>query len=127
MKFEFCLEYGVKVTNAHLSLMEWIENGEEKKVRIYDESSHKWHQIGETLGFDNGVLEGIGQDGHNVRDRVTKVLGIWYENACGLPHSDQYPMTWRGMINILNKSGLKELAKKVHTALLHQTRSRKYE
>ena len=123
--FGHSIEYDLEVTNAYLSRMEWIEDGKTKVVQIYDDSSHMWHKIGETVGINNGVLDGIGQDGYNVRDKVVKVLGKWQENACELPHADQYPLTWRGLINLLKKSDLPELAKKVHKALIQQKRPRK--
>ena len=105
--------------------MSWTENSRKQVVRIYDESSHKWHEIGENLGIDNGILVGIGRDGRDERDRVVKVLGKWYENACGLPHGDQYPRTWGGLLKLLDDSGLGQLAKKVQKALLQQKKPSK--
>ena len=100
--------------------MEWIEDDQVKVVRVYDESRYKWRQIGVNLGIDDYILDAI-EDEHSIlRARVTNVLVKWYENARGLPHADRYPMTWRGLINLLNNSDLMELAQKVHKALLQQ-------
>ena len=100
--------------------MEWIENGKKQVVSIYDEGSHKWHEIGQTLGLSEGVLDGIKQDSHSARDRLSKVLESWCENACGLSRPDHYPKSWIGLINLLNDSGLGELAIRVRKALLQQ-------
>ena len=101
--------------------MEWIEDSKKRVVRIYVESSDKWYVIGKNLGIDHRILRDIGRDRDDKRDRVIKVLGQWYENASSLPHPELYPKTWRGLINLLNNSDLRELAKKVHKALLQQS------
>ena len=102
--------------------MVWIDNGKEKVLSIYDESQHKWREIGRILGLKKGELDGIGQDGHSARDKVSRVLGEWEEKASSLPHADRYPKSWGGLIKLLNDSGLPELAKDVHKALLQQNK-----
>ena len=97
--------------------MEWNEKGEMKKVRIYTEAAHKWMEIGQNLGLENGVLEGFDRDGHNNYERVTKVLGEWMSNASNLPRCNQYPRTWSGLIQLLDVSGLGDLAGRVSKAL----------
>ena len=104
--------------------MEWTEDGQVKVVKIYNESKNMWRQIGENLGIDGSDLQGLEECALDVR--VRKVLGKWQENACGLPHSEKYPKTWRGLINLLKHSDLEELAKKVHKALLQQKQPRKH-
>ena len=116
----FSIEYDIDVTTAYLSRMEYTVNGKEKVVKIFDSSAHMWRQIGENLGIEAGILTSIGRDGYNDRDRVTRVLSKWQENASSLPHSDQYPLTWKGLITLLQRSDLAKLAKDVHTALLQQ-------
>lgn len=113
------------MTNAYLSRLSWTENGKKQVIRIYDEASYKWHEIGENLGIDPGILVGIGRDGRDERDRVIKVLGKWYENACGLPYYDQYPRTWGGLLQLLYDSGLGVLTEKVQKALLQQKKPSK--
>ena len=125
-QFLFSSDYDLDVTNHYLSRMEYVENGTKKEVRIYDESAHMWPQIGENLGIEGGVLTSIKRDGHDNRERVVKVLGKWYENANGLPHADEYPMTWKGLINLLKNSDLNRLAEKVRKALTPHKRSGKY-
>ena len=100
--------------------MEWNEDGKPKVVRIFEKSMNQWRMIGENLGLDNSVLESIAVDSRDNRERVTKVLGKWQENAVGLPHGDKYPKTWGGLINLLNDSDHAELAREVHKALLQQ-------
>ena len=125
-QFLFSSDYNLDVTNHYLSRMEYVENGTKKEVRIYDESAHMWRRIGENLGIEGGVLTSIKRDGHDDRERVVKVLGKWYENANGLPHADEYPMTWKGLINLLKNSNLNRLAEKVRKALTPHKRSGKY-
>ena len=123
-KSPICLEYNVDITNAYLGRMEWIEDGQEKVVRIYNESKNMWRQIGENLGINDADLNGFEE--LVLDNRVRKVLGKWQENACGLPHSDKYPKTWRGLLKLLKDSDLKELAENVHKALLQQEQPRKH-
>ena len=101
--------------------MEWTENGEVKVVRIYDNSAHGWHQIGENLGIEDGVLTSIGRDGHDDRERVVTVLGKWYDNARNLKYPDKYPMSWKGLVTLLENSNLTTLAGKVHKALMQRS------
>ena len=106
--------------------MEWTEDGQMKVVRIYDESSSMWQEIGAILGLDTGTLNGIKQDSNDNRGRVIRVLGKWHRNAHELPNAARYPMTWRGLIKLLKSCGLAKLADRVHRALLQQKRSRKH-
>ena len=122
----FSSDYDLDVTNHYLGRMEYVENRAKKVVKIYDESAYMWHQIGENLGIEGGVLTTIKRDGHDDRDRVVKVLGKWYDNANGLPHADEYPMTWKGLIKLLKNSDLNGLAEKVQKALTPHKRSGKH-
>ena len=120
----FSIEYyDIDVKNTYLSWMDYTANGKTQVVKIYDSSAHMWRRIGENLGIEAGILTSIGRDGYDDRDRVTRVLSKWLENASNLPHSDLYPLTWKGLINLLQRSDLAKLAKDVHTALLQQKQS----
>ena len=107
----------IDVENRFLSRMEWQEGAERKMVRVYDESAHQWHKIGEQLGLEHGQLLSIQRDYHDDRQRVTRVLGEWCENASNLRSHRLYPKTWSGLIALLNNSDLGTVAMKVHNAL----------
>ena len=103
--------------------MEYTANGKPQIVKIFDSSAHMWRRIGENLGIETGILTSIGRDGYDDRERVTRVLSKWQENASNLRNSAHYPLTWKGLINLLQRSDLAKLAKDVHTALLQQKHS----
>lgn len=86
-------------------------------MKIYDESAHQWRKIGEQLGLEHGQLVSIRRDYHDDRERVTTVLGMWYDNANNLSNSHLYPKTWSGLIALLSSSDLGTLANKLYTAL----------
>ena len=108
-----------EVKNHFLSLIKWKEgaNGEVKELRVYDSAKARWDRIGRSLGFDEGHIESIGDDGRNNYDRVCKVFQEWFDNAGGLPNHRKYPKTWEGLIALLADSALKELSDKLKKTL----------
>ena len=106
-----------EVKNHFISRIEWREGVETKMVKVYDEAAYQWQKIGEQLGLEHGQLVSIRRDCHDDRERVTMVLGIWYDNANNLSNSRIYPKTWSGLIALLNSSDLGTLADKLYTAL----------
>ena len=100
--------------------MKWkeSENGEVQELRIYDSAKAKWDRIGRCLGFDEGHIESIGDDGRNNYSRVCKVFQEWFDNACSLPNHMKYPMTWEGLVALLADSTLTELSEKLKRALV---------
>ena len=105
------------VENRFLSRLVWMEGNDKRTVRIYDESAHMWKKIGRELGLEVGALKSIGRDGVDDDDRITTVLGKWYDNASNLPNGSKYPKTWKGLISLLRNSELDDVATKVHSAL----------
>ena len=119
MLYIFCyLDYDkLYVKNHFLSRLVWMDGNDKRIVKIYDESAHKWQEIGRELGLEVGALKSIGRDGFDDDDRITTVLGKWYDNANKLPNGSKYPKTWKGLISLLSNSELDDVATKVHSAL----------
>ena len=102
-----------------MDLIKWEdENGVIKELRIYSKIAHKWRQIATQLGFELGEIESIRKNNpFDDRDRVTVVLGRWFENARNLPNASRYPKSWQGLINLLEDAELSEVATELQQAL----------
>ena len=101
-----------------MDLIKWEdENGVIKELRIYSKIAHKWRQIGTQLGFELGEIESIRKNNPFDSDRVTVVLGRWFDNAKNLPNASRHPKSWQGLINLLEDVELGEVAKELKRAL----------
>ena len=105
------------VKNQHLSLLEYVDAGETKKLKIYDQIAPKWRKVGEILGLENCELDSIQHDREDDRGKATAVLQKWMENANNLARPDKYPMTWNGLVTLLKDCDLGTLSKTVDKAL----------
>ena len=107
------------VKHRFLDLIKWEdENGVKRELRIYSKIAHKWRQIATRLGFEPGEIDSVRKnypfDDH---ERVTTVLGRWFENAVNLPNGSRYPKSWQGLINLLEDTELGEVARELKRAL----------
>ena len=107
------------IEHRFLDLIKWEdENGRKRELRIYRKIKHKWKQVAACLGFELGEIASIQKnypfDDYN---RVTVVLGEWFDNARGLPNASRYPKSWQGLINLLEDAELGEVAEDLKRAL----------
>ena len=107
------------IENRFVDLIKWEdENGVKRELRIYSKVAHKWRQIATQLGFEPGEIESIRKNNpFDDRDRVTVVLGRWFDNAKNLPNASRYPKSWQGLINLLEDAELGEVAEELKRAL----------
>ena len=69
------------------------------------------------LGFSHGRIENLRSDYQSNYDRLAAVLGEWFDNATCLPNAHLYPLSWEGLVRLLNDCGLSEVANKLTAAL----------
>ena len=101
-----------------VNLIKWEdENGVKKELRIYSKIAHKWGQIATQLSFELGEITSIMKNYPFDDDRVTAVLGRWFDNARNLPNASRYPKSWQGLINLLEDAELGEVAEELKKAL----------
>ena len=73
----------------------------------------RWHSIGQSLGLLPSQLDGISTEHRdNAIECCRAVLGKWLEN----PPPD-YPVTWDGLLELLEDCQLAQVAVKLKSAL----------
>jgi hypothetical protein len=96
-----------------LKLIKWTEGGETKRFYLMEEIDTKWRDIGLLLGLSLTQLESIEIE---YRDKPTEccraVLGKWLENP-----PDEYPITWNGLIDLLEDCKLTQAVKELKSVL----------
>ena len=75
--------------------------------------------MGEILGLHRAVIQTIGSE-RDPEDCIRQVFVKWLDNAPQLPNYRQYPLTWRGLHNLLLDSDNSEAAVELKIALLSQ-------
>ena len=75
--------------------------------------------MGEILGLHRAVIQTIGS-GRDPEDCIRQVFVKWLDNATQLPNYLQYPLTWRGLHNLLLDSDNGEAAVELKSALSSQ-------
>ena len=107
------------IEHRFMDLIKWEdEKGVKRELRIYSKIAHKWREIATLLGFEPGEIESIRKNyPFDDRDRVTVVLGRWFDNAKNLPNASRYPKSWQGLINLLEDAELGEVAQELKRTL----------
>ena len=102
------------VQSNHLKLIKWTdERGETQRFYLMEEIKSKWRDIGELIGLSFQQLEcmtGEYRDKHI--DCCRAVLGHWLENP-----PKGYPITWRGLIELLQDSELGQVVSELKKVL----------
>ena len=75
--------------------------------------------MGEILGLHRAVIQTIGS-GRDPEDCIRQVFVKWLDNATQLPNYRQYPLTWRGLHNLLLDSDNGEAAVELKVAVSSQ-------
>ena len=104
----------VPLTLRTITLYKWTdENGQPKSLRILDEISSRWTEVGDLLGLSPASLEAIEVDRLRMsRSCCRDVLHDWIQNNQG-----SYPVSWEGLICLLTDMKLTILAKELENAL----------
>ena len=92
----------------YLNLLSYHDSntGEKKELRILDDLSANWEDIGEILGFKPPEINAIRHAGdwETPIQCLRKVISKWIQNADNMPFSTRYPCNWTGLYNILMDS-----------------------
>ena len=78
--------------------------------------------MGEILGLNRAVIQTIENpgSGRDPEDCIHQVFVKWLDNAPALPNYRQYPLTWRGLYNLLLDSENSAAAFELKDAILSQ-------
>ena len=78
--------------------------------------------MGGILGLRRAVIQNIEDPGSrkSPEDCIHQVFVKWFENAPQLPNYSRYPLTWRGLYNLLLDSEHGEAASELKVALSSQ-------
>ena len=108
-----------EVSTGLLEEITW--DGDKKKLHVYAKTAKKWKLIARSLRLEDeepGCIDEIAMRRFNNNiECVREVFGRWLEDAVGLPNADQFPKSWDGLLNLLTKSQLGEVAKELRIAL----------
>ena len=81
-----------------------------ESFRLLDRVESHWKAIGEVLGLEHVKLEAIKNGKDKDSERIVAVFTIWMENACELPRSKYYPLSWQGLRTLLYDAEVAEIA-----------------
>ena len=106
------------ITHHLVDLIKWKDETEKvHQLNIYSETAHMWSHIAQRLGLSHSRIESLWSDYRKTYDRLIAVLGEWFDNAAGLPNAHLYPLTWEGLVELLNDCKLSEIARKLSAAI----------
>ncbi len=95
-------------------MLEWTDkDGQPQTLRVKDEMSVKWEEVGDLLELTPARLQSIdSQRRGEVRRCCRDVLMDWIKNG-----SPRYPPTWDGLIKLLINLELSSIADTLKLAL----------
>ena len=97
-----------------LVVLKYVDKGEEKKVRIINEASHKWKDIVSLICSDANRIRVLEQ---LYRGDPTECLRQAFVENFIDKKPQKYSKDWNGLIELLNDVDLETLAEKVQQAL----------
>lgn len=105
-----------RLTISHLQLIRYGNHASnEQDLRLLQCLATKWKRVGEILGLHRAVIQNIEKpgSGSSPEDCIHEVFVKWLDNAPQL----KYPLTWRGLYNLLLASEHGEAANELTVAL----------
>ena len=103
-----------KISMKNLTLLKWKDSqGKQHKLRIVQNICPKWRYIGNLLGISDPVLESmLSQYRGDLEECCYAVLRRWLDNG-----SPDYPLTWEGLLDLLEDADCAEVAEELREAL----------
>ena len=80
-------------------------DGQQKHFRLIDNIQEHWREIGILMGIELPVLNDFEFNCRNLKEQCRKVLETWLTQG-----SENYPVTWNGMLNVLKDVKLGEIS-----------------
>ena len=109
-----CFILAKDFTLKHLTLLKWRDcDGKNRSLRLRDEMSSKWRDVGDLLEIDSSRLDCI--HAHrmgDVRLCCRDILLDWLQME-----DNSYPASWEGLLVLLEDLELNNVAKKLNEAL----------
>ena len=106
-----------KVQASYLELIEWNEGGKTNEYYLLEMIQYKWRDIGQLAGLSKSQLESIATKHQDKPIECCRaVLGEWLENP-----PKEYPITWDGLIELLEDCGVTSAVKELKIALTKGT------
>lgn len=98
-----------------LQLIRYVHDGKCKTLKILVSVSPHWKNVGGVIGLGSSELANIANPGSGKppEDCLRDVFSRWFDNA---PHTN-YPLTWKGVHNILRDSDYGSVVKDLKEAL----------
>jgi len=95
-------------------LIKYTSNdGQLKYFRLIDRIQEHWRDIGILIGIEPTVLNNFSSIWKgNLREQCREVLQTWHKQG-----SEKYPVTWSGMLGLLEDLQLKEISRELQEAL----------
>lgn len=112
-----------RLTISHLQLIRYGNHASnEQDLRLLQCLATKWKRVGEILGLHRAVIQNIEKpgSGSSPEDCIRQVFVKWLDNGPQLPNYSHYPLTWRGLYNLLLASEHSEAANELIVALSSQ-------
>ena len=96
-----------------------LYTGEKKELRMLDNLSADWENIGEILGLKTTDITAIRNAGagKNPLQCLRDVFTRWLDNADNMPSKEHYPCNWTGVYNLLLDSQHSTPAKDLKAAI----------
>ena len=107
---------GQTPTLNDLEMLKYVDKGEDKKIRIINEASHKWRDIASLICSDTNKISLLEQQHRG--DAKECLRQIFIENFIS-KKPQRYSQDWKGLIELLSDVDLETLAEKVKDAVSH--------
>ena len=113
----WCFLYvGEKPTNRDLALLKWRDGGEVHQLELVDTILNDWRTIGNILGISQSKLDAWWtQTNHDPKHCCDNVLAHWLQNP-----PEEYPPTWRGLIDLLKDAKFSTLVQELKKAIVNK-------
>ena len=91
----------------------WFDHDHKKnELKIVNEASNMWREMGTLLGFSPATLEAVEQRTYDNSKRFQLVVEKWLETG-----GSTYPATWRGLQQVFVDCEMARLAENIKVAL----------
>ena len=101
-------------TLDELLILKYTDKGEKKKLRIINDTSHKWKDIANLICDDANIVSVLEEKCHG--DSKESLKQTFIDNFINKKPKN-YSQDWNGLIELLDDVGLETLAENVQHAL----------